>query len=236
MTRKVMLIVADKPTGNNPPKPWAGGKGSMSTGKQHLSLKQSWLTWRARLSIPSLIASRDERKIISMVVALNGGVAILLISLLAWIVDLPLLFPALGPSAFILFSSPFSSAAAPRSVIMGHFIAIAVGLAVWLFIAIICGRPVMPGMTGWPVLVSASMSLAITCLLLVWLSVPHAPSCATGLIIALGLANEAASLLGMLAGVVLLTIQALVINRLADVSMPAWSPRHEDRLSEADRA
>lgn len=190
-----------------------------------LSLRRRLLTWRARWSIPSLLAARDERRLISLVAATNGGIAILIISVLARVVDLPLLFPALGPSAFILFSSPFSRAAAPRSVILGHLSAIAAGVAIWHFVTMICGEPVSLDMSGWPILASASLALAVTCILLVWLACPHAPACATALIIALGAANGWSDLLGMASGVVLLTAQAILISRIAGINVPIWFPR-----------
>ncbi len=184
--------------------------------------------WRARLSIPSLLASYDERKAISLVAAVNGGTSILILTLLAWLVDLPILFPALGPSAFILFSSPFSPAAAPRSVIMGHFVSIAVGYATWCLVSFASGHPVSLDTGGWPVLASASLAMAASCVLLICLACPHAPGCATALITALGAANSWVSLLGMMAGVVLLTVQAVLFSRLAGVNVPLWSPRLHD--------
>lgn len=190
-----------------------------------LSFRRRLLIWRARWSIPSLLAARDERRLISLVAAANGGIAILIISALARLIDLPLLFPALGPSAFILFSSPFSRAAAPRSVILGHFSAIAAGVAVWHFVTLICGTPVSLDMSGWPILASASLALAASCVLLVWLACPHAPACATALIVALGAANGWSDLLGMASGVVLLTAQAVLISRIAGINVPIWFPR-----------
>ncbi|MEE9296387.1 MAG: HPP family protein, partial [Phycisphaerae bacterium] len=142
--------------------------------------------------------------------------------------DLPILFPALGPSAFILFSSPFSPAAAPRSVIMGHFVSIAVGYATWCLVSFASGHPVSLDTGGWPVLASASLAMAASCVLLICLACPHAPGCATALITALGAANSWVSLLGMMAGVVLLTVQAVLFSRLAGVNVPLWSPRLHD--------
>ena len=78
-------------------------------------------TWRARLSVPALLASQDERNVVAAVTAVNGASCILSISLVAWLFDLPLLFPALGPTAFILFATPFSPDAAPRSVALVAF-------------------------------------------------------------------------------------------------------------------
>lgn len=181
--------------------------------------------WRARLSIPSLLAGFDDRKVVALVAAVNGGMAILILAGLAWLVDLPLLFPALGPSAFILFSSPFSPAAAPRSVIVSHFVGIAVGYAAWRLVNLASGPPVSLETGGWPILVSASMAMAAVCVLLVRLACPHAPACASALITAVGAADGWVPLFGMAAGVILLTVQAILIGRLAGLGTPIWSSR-----------
>lgn len=194
-----------------------------------LPFRKHLVLWRARVSIPSLLAGCDERRVIAITTALNGGIAILIICLLAWLVDLPLLFPALGPSAFLLFSSPFSRAASPRSVILGHFVALASGLVVWHSANLLCSQPISLEVGGWPALVSASTALALTCALLVWFSCPHAPACATALIIALGAAADSFALLGMVGGVLLLTGQAVLINRMFGLNTPTWSriPKEE---------
>jgi CBS-domain-containing membrane protein len=168
------------------------------------------------------LAAKEERRVISIATAIHGGAAILVISLLAWLLDLPLLFPALGPSAFILFSSPFSPAAAPRTVVASHFVAIATGFVIWNLVAFLCRQPVSLEIGGWPVLASASLALAITCALLIRLSYPHAPACATALIFALGAAKGWYDVLGMAGGVVLLAAQAVLFNRLAGVNIPSW--------------
>jgi hypothetical protein len=183
------------------------------------------LIWRARIAVPSLLAGRDERNVISFYAAATGGTAILIIGALAWLIDLPLLFPALGPSAFILLTAPFSRAAAPRSVIVGHSVGIATGFIVWQLASLLYGGPVNTASGGWPVLLSPSLAMAIVCMLLAWLSCPHAPACASTVIASLGAARGWPELLGMAGGVVLLTAQAVVIGRLAGINMPLWRPR-----------
>ncbi len=210
----------------------------MSEIMQRLRVRRWCLRWRARLSIPSMLAGSEERKVISLVAAVNASMSILMLTALAWLVDLPLLFPALGPTAFILFSRPFSDAAAPRSVILGHFVGIAVGCITWRLVSAATGDPVSLETGGWTVLASASMAMAATCVLLVCLSCPHAPACASALIAALGAADGWVPLVGMAAGVVLLTVQAALISRLAGVRTPIWSPRphdaHDGRVSHAN--
>lgn len=180
---------------------------------------------RARFSVPSLLATSSERRVVSVVAGLNAGIAILTISVVAWLTDLPLLFPALGPTAFVLFSQPFSPAAAPRSVILGHASAVAVGWASWSLVSFVCHNEVTLAMGGWPPLVSASLALAMCCLVLVHLGCPHAPACASALIVALGAASSLSALLGMAIGVATLTAQAILISRVAGVNVPLWSPR-----------
>ena len=180
---------------------------------------------RARVSVPALLANSNERTVVSLAGGVNAGIAILTISLITWFTDLPLLFPALGPTAFILFSSPFSAAAAPRSVIVGHFAAIVCGLVVWHVVSYACQAEVTLATGGWPLYVSASLALAASCIVLVLLTCPHAPACASALIVALGAASSWSALLGMGVGVVTLTAQAILIGRVAGVNVPIWSPR-----------
>ena len=106
-----------------------------------LSRKTIWLIWRAKLSIPALLARYDYTKVLSLVTAIHAGLAILVIGLFAWLANLPLVFTALGPSAFILFSEPLSPAAAPRNVILAHALALATGWLIWNLSLFVCGGP-----------------------------------------------------------------------------------------------
>ncbi len=192
------------------------------------SFRMRLLIWRARLSVPSLLGQADERKVISFVTALNGGVAIMIIGLFAWLSDLPLVFPALGPTAFILFSTPFSAAAAPRSVIIGHLTGFVSGYAAWRGISYLSDTVISFQTGGWPLLCSGSIALAITCLLLVRFSCPHPPACASALVVALGGVPSVGGLLYMAAAVVLVTAQAVAINEICCLSVPLLSPRDRD--------
>ncbi len=199
------------------------GSDVMPKSKRRMSVKLRWLTWRARLSIPALLAAGEERKIISLIAGTNGAVAILTVCVFAWLTDLPLVFPALGPTAFILFSKPFSPDAAPRSVILGHFSGIASGMVTWHLFSHLSGEPVSLDVLGWPTFGSASLALALTCFLLVRFSCPHPPACASALIIALGGVTGWLDIFAMAIAVIVLTGQALLVNRIGGVKTPTWS-------------
>lgn len=181
--------------------------------------------WRARLSVPSLLARCDERRVVTVVTAINAVAALLLVSLFARFLELPLLFPVLGPTAFLLFSKPFARSSAPRSVILGHLSAMLIGLICWKLTTWFSGTQIDVSAHGWPVIVSAALALGASCVVLIQLSCPHAPACASALIVAMGGAESWLSLFGMALGVVLLTLQAGLIYRAAGMATPKWSPR-----------
>lgn len=54
--------------------------------------------------------------------------------------------------------------------------------------------------------------------------VPHPPAGATTLIVSLGILRTPAHLVILMAAVVLLALQAFVINRLAGLPYPIWAP------------
>ena len=178
----------------------------------------------ARYSVAGMLARMDERKAVSVVAAVNGGLAILAIGFFSWIANLAMMFPALGPSAFILFSQPRSDSAAPRSVILGHFSGMAAGWAVWYLVSALFGEPVSMQSGGLAPVVSASLALALTCVLLIRLSCSHPPACASSLIIALGGVTDWLGVCLMASAVVWITLQAVAMNRLAGVRVPLWSP------------
>ncbi len=183
-----------------------------------------WTVWRAQLSVPFLLARGDEKSIVSAFTAINGGLTILIISLLAWLCDLPLLFAALGPTSFILHSAPLSREAAPRSIILSHFMGIGCGAASLLVFSFLAGETITL-QSGGAALCSASLALAATGYFLVRCSCPHAPACASALVVALGAASTWTAVLCMAAAVVLVTAQACALNRLACLPVPLWAPR-----------
>ena len=187
------------------------------------SLRTRWLMLRARVSLPAMLSRLDETKVVSVVAAVDGGATILLISLAAWLTGLPLLFPALGPSAFILFTRPFSAAARPRAVILGHSIGIISGWAAWGLVSAASGSPVSLSEPGLPLCLSANIGFMFTAMLMVRLKCSHAPACASALIVATGAIAGSHQLLLMLGAVVALTAQGILIHRLLGVNTPFWA-------------
>ena len=65
----------------------------MQATRRNQRLRRFWLRLQANYSIPSLLARHDERRVIAWATAIMGGISILIIGHLAWLMSLPLIFP-----------------------------------------------------------------------------------------------------------------------------------------------
>src|SRR5262245_54094788 len=67
-------------------------------------------------------------------VFVNGFIAVAILAGLAAMLHTPLVFPSVGPTAFMLYFMPTAPAASPRNTLFGHALGIGCGYAaLWLF-------------------------------------------------------------------------------------------------------
>jgi CBS-domain-containing membrane protein len=155
----------------------------------------------------------------------NGLLSLGLLSTLAWLTHHPLLFPSLGPTAFLLFYSPLLAAASPRNTLLGHLVGVACGYGSLALFGLTEAPPALVTGVDAPRIGAASLSLAATSGLMVLLAVEHPPAGATTLIISLGLIRRPDQLVTLMIAVTLLCLQGWVINRLAGLPYPTWRHR-----------
>ncbi|WP_409496819.1 HPP family protein [Amycolatopsis sp. cmx-11-12] len=177
----------------------------------------------ARLHLDSLERRHNPKLVAAVYSAINSFISIALIATAAMLSHQPLVFPSLGPTAFLLFSTPTLPTASPRNTVLGHLIGIgagALGLAITGLLAV---PPNLADVT-FPRVLAAAIALGLTCGLMPLLGLSHPPAAATTLIIALGLLRTPHQLLVTFLGVLLITAQGIAINRLAGVRYPLWAP------------
>jgi CBS domain-containing membrane protein len=157
----------------------------------------------------------------------SGFVSIGLVSMAAQLSHAPLVFPALGGTAFLMFSRPLLPSASPRNVVIGHLVGCACG---WVSLELFGPYGLKPQLalgldlsTALPV----AMSFALTAGILVRFGVDHPPAAATSIIVSLGLLDSAPELGVVMLGVALLVCQAIVMNRRAGFAYPLWRPVHD---------
>src|SRR3984893_17552827 len=179
----------------------------------------------ARLQVTHLLTHYSERPIWALFMFLNGFITIALLAAVAMASGTPFVFPSLGPTAFLFFFTPRAPAASPRHTIYGHAIGIAGGYgALWLF-GLKDAAPAMATGVSLARVGAAALSLASTGALMILAKAAHPPAGATTLIISLGIVTRPFHLLVIEIAVAILTLQAIVINRLAGIDYPPWARR-----------
>lgn len=177
-----------------------------------------------RLRLPALTQRHSSTLVLGLFAFINGLISIGLMSAAALITGAPLIFPSLGPTAFLLFYTPLQPAASPRNTLGGHLIGAVAGYLSLVVFGLAQEAPALSaGVTG-PRVAAAALSLGLTSGVMVWAKLPHPPAGATTLIISLGILREPWQLAVLMLAVALLAVQGLVINRLAGIPYPLWSP------------
>ena len=180
-----------------------------------------------RTRLPWLLEHHARIPVLALFSFVNGCISIGIMAALAVVTHSPFIFPSLGPTAFLFFYTPTAPSASPRNTIIGHAIGVAAGYFSLVVTGLTMAGPALAVGVTWPRVIAAALSLGLTSGLMVLLKSPHPPAGATTLIISLGILTKPWQLLLLMAAVILLTIQAFVINRLAGIPYPLWNPPAE---------
>jgi CBS-domain-containing membrane protein len=186
----------------------------------------------AHMRLEWLLKHYPARVVWAVYVCINGFITIGLLALLALVTGSPFVFPSLGPTAYLFFFSPLAEASSPRNTILGHAIGLICGYGAFV-LAVASSPPfgMHPGVHG-PRVLAAALSLSATGALMALFRVSHPPAGATTLIVSLGIISQPKELVIIEIAVILLTAQALAINRLAGIPFPLWRDRNPADMSD----
>ncbi len=146
---------------------------------------------------------------------LAAGALIIMIGALGVYANQPLLFPSLGPTAFLQVEDPELRTARFYNTVMGHVIGLCAGLiAVFLFHANRAPSPMASGVLDPPRLLASTVAVALTIAFGILLRASHPPACATTLLFALGgFAPTLRVIVVVLAGVLLIGVVGELLRR-----------------------
>lgn len=177
-----------------------------------------------RVRLPWLLAHHSQVAVLALFSFVNGCLSIGLMAALAVFTGSPFVFPSLGPTAFLFFYTPSAPSASPRNTLIGHAVGASAGYLSLTVTGLTMAGPALSVGVTWPRVIAAALSLGLTAGIMVLLRAPHPPAGATTLIVSLGLLTSPWQLALLMGAVVVLTVQALVINRLAGILYPLWGP------------
>jgi CBS domain-containing membrane protein len=180
-----------------------------------------------RVRLPWLLQHHARIPVLALFSFINGCISIALMSALAVVTHSPFIFPSLGPTAFLFFYTPTAPTASPRNTIIGHAVGVVAGYLSLVVTGLTQAGPALTVGVTWPRVIAAGLSLGLTAGVMVLLKSPHPPAGATTLIVSLGILRQPWQLVLLMGAVVLLTLQAIVINRLAGIPYPLWNPLSE---------
>ena len=175
-----------------------------------------------RFRLPALTERFGTRWVLGAFAFVNGLVSIAIMSAAAVLTGQPLIFPSLGPTAFLLFYSPRAPTASPRNTIIGHLIGVVAGYLSLVLFGLTDHGPAFAEGVSWARVGAAALSLALTSGFMAWLLAPHPPAGATTLIVSLGIMPKPSQHAFLMLAVGLLVLQGLVINRAAGIDYPLW--------------
>ena len=180
-----------------------------------------------RMRLPWLLQHHARIPVLALFSFVNGCISIGIMAALAVVTHSPFIFPSLGPTAFLFFYTPRAPSASPRNTVVGHTIGVLAGYFSLVVTGLTAAGPALAVGVTWPRVIAAALSLGLTAGLMVLSRSPHPPAGATTLIVSLGILTKPWQLLLLMVAVVLLTLQAFAINRLAGIPYPLWNPIKE---------
>ncbi|ESP89342.1 HPP family protein [Candidatus Halobonum tyrrellensis] len=151
--------------------------------------------------------------------SVGAGALLAVAGALAWVTGRPLVFPSLGPSAYVLATDAESTTAS--RVLGGHAVGVVAGLVSYHALAggafaLAAHPPADPAAAR--LAVSAVCAVGLTTAGTAAARVRHTPACATTLIVALGLLSTPADALVVGVGVTALYLSAVAGRRALGVA------------------
>lgn len=171
----------------------------------------------ARLQPWYLLTRYPNRFTKSVFAFVNGSLAIGIISCAAVYTNQPLIFPSLGPSAFLFFYLPAAAVSSPRNAILGHGAGVLTGIISFWVCASLFGEGTSAAQIG-----GAALSLGLISAVMIGLNIPHPPAASTALMLSLGFMTSGQEAGAIMVAVLLLVGQAYLFNRLSGVYCPLW--------------
>jgi CBS-domain-containing membrane protein len=171
-------------------------------------------------------ATKNPAVVITLFTVTAGALALGILTIMAYYTKLPLVFPPLAATAFLLFYHPMAERSCPRNVIISHMIALIAGLfSLILFNGLFPESNILNAwVMCWPRVGANAMAMALAFAGMILLKCPHAPAAVTALIASTGYIVKTHQVLGFMGAVFFLVLEAFILLRLmGGIPYPLWN-------------
>lgn len=155
-----------------------------------------------------------EKLKFSLITLIITGILLLTLGFLALILKHPLIFPSLGPTAFLLATNPAAKIASAKNTIFGHLIGVICGYTALVLFGLTTTPAIIISGISIDFVFAAALSIGLTSGLMILFSVEHPPAGATTLIISLGILHTIPNITVLMIAVILLYLESRLINNL----------------------
>lgn len=155
-----------------------------------------------------------------------AGALLVAVGAIALATGLPVLFPSLGPTAYLFAVAPGAAESRPHRAVGGHVLGVLAGLAAYHVLApglVATAPPPALSMAAARLAAAGVVAVGLTTAAMVASDLRHAPACATTLIVSLGLLSTVRQGAVIVAAVVALVGVETLTRRLVE-GAPAAPP------------
>lgn len=180
---------------------------------------------------------RNPYLVVTLYTVSAGAIAFGILTAVAYYTALPMVFPPLAATTFIIFYRPLADRACPRNIILSHMIGLIAGLAsLVLFVYFFPESNILNAwVMCWPRVMANILAMGLVCAGMILFKSNHSPAAVTALIASTGYLVEPDQVLGFVLAVVLIVFEGFIFNRvLGGIPYPFWGydPRVADDYKE----
>ena len=147
-----------------------------------------------------LLTHYQNRWTRSLFAFVNACISIGIMSAAALCTGQPLIFPSLGPTAFLCFYVPSAASSSPRNAILAHGAGLLTG-----WVSLYAVQATIGAGTAGTQIGAVALSLGLISALMIAADIPHPPAASTTLIVSLGLIQHWQECAALMSAVILLT-------------------------------
>ncbi|OAQ21488.1 HPP family protein [Thermosulfurimonas dismutans] len=175
-----------------------------------------------RLRFFYLVTRGHIKRLTAIYVLITSFLSLMILGGIAFFLSWPLIFPSLGPTAFLIFYAPARAMSWPRNCLLGHLTGMLCGFLIYFIFYCFSPEEAVQSEFGLTKTLFVSGAVGITALAMVLADILHPPAASTAMLSAGGYFKDPIEVLGFVLALVFIVMEGIVIHRLSGIIYPLW--------------